>query len=109
MVSVEARPAGGSDSCIQIYLRLAIRSDIQTISRPSMAVSYTHLVKLMGLNPEKIPYLKYFLDNEIKLEDIAILKTLTSPISARDITGYQLDYLPSEHWKNLREDEKWLA
>ena len=66
-------------------------------------------VKLMGLNPEKNPYLKYFLDNEIKLEDIAILKTLTSPISARDITGYQLDYLPSEHWKNLREDEKWLA
>lgn len=63
--------------------------------------------KLMGLNPCEIPYLKYFLENEMRLESIKVFGTDKTYSNASEITGNQLDYLPSEHWKNLREDQRW--
>lgn len=65
-------------------------------------------VKLMGLNPFKIPYLNYFLENEISLSKITVLNNQTEPITADKINGKQLDYHPSMYWKELRKDNVWL-
>lgn len=63
--------------------------------------------KLMGLDPYQIPYLKYFLDNEMKLESIKVYGTNKKLSKASEIKGNQLDYYPAENWKNLRKDHKW--
>ncbi len=66
-------------------------------------------VKLMGLIPEKIPYLNYFLKNELSLEEIIVSNDEMNMCTAGQIKGKQLDYYPSEYWRELREDEKWIS
>lgn len=66
-------------------------------------------VKLMGLRPEKIPYLDYFLEHELSLREILVSDDKMDMCTADQIKGRQLDYHPSEHWKDLRDDEEWLS
>lgn len=66
-------------------------------------------VKLMGLNPEKIPYLNYFLENTISLKEILVSDDGMDMCTADQIKGKQLDYHPPEHWKELREDGEWIS
>ncbi len=73
-----------------------------------LAVDLT-AVKLMGLNPRRIPYLNYFLEHEIALDEIEVSDEAKQMLTADQITGKQLDYRPSERWKELREDGQWLS
>lgn len=63
--------------------------------------------KLMGLIPSRIPYLKYFMENEIDTDKIAVLTSGHDVMHLDEIEGEQLNYYPSEHWKNLRQDQQW--
>lgn len=64
-------------------------------------------VMLMGFDPAKIPYLSYFINNEIKLEDIALHMPGKIAQNLSDQMDVNLDYFPAQHWSNLRPDGRW--
>ena len=65
-------------------------------------------VRLMGFDPVLIPYLNYFLKaGEINLESIEIQSNQYQKEHFFDSIEEYLGFLPAEHWKNLRRDQRW--